>query len=176
MAAAINGQGDVARALGDLDLAAGLYRRARGLLKAIGSRSWVYAEYNTGLVHLARGDQKRAQGMLEVAMELFTEQGNSAALANAHLALALCSALEQQWILWDEHLREATGLLGETGFCDEDTARLATRAGATAAREVQIPRAREAYALAGSLWTLLDRKREITEVERALAVLAAQGP
>ena len=94
MAAAINSQGDVARSTGDLDLAATLYRRARGLLKAIGSQAWVFPEYNTGLVYLARGDQKRAQGMLEVAMGVFTEQGNSSALANAHLALALCSALD----------------------------------------------------------------------------------
>jgi tetratricopeptide (TPR) repeat protein len=170
---ALNSQGDVARAQGDLDLAATLYRRARGLLKAIGSKSWVFPEYNTGLLHLARGDHLRARGMLEVAMEVFTEQGNTSAMAHAHLALACCSAADERWLLWDDHLREAQGLLLHTGFSDEDTARMATQAAAEALEGGQPDRARDAYELALSLWQALDRAREQEEVQAALDRISA---
>ncbi|MEQ1503489.1 MAG: tetratricopeptide repeat protein [Myxococcota bacterium] len=169
VAIAVNGQGDVARAMGDLDQAASLYRRARGLLKAIGSRAWVFPAYNAGLIHLARGDHRRARETLEVAMAEFTRQGNSGALANANLALVLCAAFDEQWLLFDDHLAEADGLLRQTGFCDEDTARLATQAGTASERLQQGPRAVAAYELGQRLWTTLGREAELDAVSRALA-------
>jgi hypothetical protein len=168
MADALNSQGDVARADGDLDLAVVLYRRARGLLKAIGSRSWAVPQYNSGLVHLARDDFERATPVLEVAMHSFIEQGNRNALANAHLALASCAASTEAWLLFDDHVREARAILSETGYADEDTARLAVRAGTAAIDQDQPPRAQAAWRLAISLWTALGRKKDADERERRL--------
>jgi hypothetical protein len=89
-------------------------------------------------------------------------------MAHAHLALAVCAALDERWLLWDDHLREALGLLRESGFSDEDTARLATQAGAAAEKAEERERARGAYELAARLWKALDRGRELTEVLLAI--------
>jgi serine/threonine protein kinase/tetratricopeptide (TPR) repeat protein len=173
VAGTLNGQGELARAQGDLDLAVTLYRRARGLLKAIGSRSWVVPEYNAGLVHLTRGDHRKARPMIETALAVFQEQGNQSALAHAHLALAACSALDEQWLLWDDHLREAVDTLVSIDYSDEDTARLAMRAAAAAEKHDQRERASSAYKLALRMWSALDREKEQTEVTKAIVRLAA---
>ena len=108
-------------------------------------------------------------------MQIFTDQGNTAAMAHAHLALAVCAALDERWLLWDDHLREALGLLRESGFSDEDTARLATQAGAAAARAEENERARGAYELAARLWKALDRSRELADVLMALHDVTPPG-
>jgi serine/threonine protein kinase/tetratricopeptide (TPR) repeat protein len=169
LADALNTQGDVARAGGDAERAVALYRRARGLFKAIGSKAWVFPEYNTGLVHLERGDHARARPVLETAMAAFLEQGNRPALANAHLAMAIVSAHEERWILWDHHLTEGRELLAETRFADEETAQLAAAAGEAALRLEQPARARDAQALARTLWVALGRTSEAEALERRLA-------
>lgn len=173
IASAVNGQGEIARAQGDLDLAISLYRRARGMLRAIGSRSWVVPEYNMGLVHLLRGDHKRAMPMLETALAAFQEQGNLSVIAHAHLAMAIGSACSEQWLLWDEHLREASEILHAIDYADEDTARLAMRAAATAERQEQRERALAAYQLAQRMWAALGRSREQSEVDKAIERLSA---
>ncbi len=174
LADALNSQGDLARTLGDPDRALSLYRRARGLFKAMGSAAWVYPEYNTGLVHLDRGDHLRARALLEAAMAAFLDQGNRPALANAHLAMAVVSALEERWILWDHHLTEGRELLAETRFVDEETAQLAERAGTAADSQDQPLRARSARELARSLWTALGRQAEVDALTRRLN--PAPGP
>jgi serine/threonine protein kinase/tetratricopeptide (TPR) repeat protein len=168
LADALNTQGDVARAVGDLDHAVALYRRARGLFKAMGSTAWVYPDHNTALVHLARGDHARARPLLEGAAAAFLAQGNRPALANAHLAMAVVAAREERWILWDHHLQEATELLAETRVADEETAGLAAMAGDTAERLEQPDRAREARRLARGLWATLGRTAEVEALERRL--------
>ncbi len=169
LADALNTQGDVARAAGDPDRALALYRRARGLFKAIGSKAWVFPEYNTGMVHLSRGDHGRARPVLEAAMAAFHDQGNRPALANAHLAMAMVSAHEERWILWDHHLVEGRDLLADTQFADEETAQLAATAADLADRLQQPERAREVRALAERMWRTLGRTAEADALGRRLA-------
>lgn len=166
LADALNSQGDVARAAGDLDRAVALYRRARGLFKAMGSPAWVYPDYNTAMVYLLRGEHVRARPLLEGATAAFLQQGNRSALANAHLAMAVVAAEEERWILWDHHLQEASDLLSDTRFADEEVAGLAAVAGDTAERLGQPHRARAARRLARGLWATLGRQAEVDALER----------
>ena len=167
-AEALNSRGDVARAQGDLRAAARLYRRSRGLFKAIGSTMWMFPEYNVALVHLERGDLNRARPVLELSLHRFAKAGHQHAAAHAHLALACCAATRRQWSHWDDHVQEARVLLGRTGYADEDTARLAFRAGQVASDGGSDSRAQNAWSLSRSLWRILDRTKELRRVERLL--------
>ncbi len=171
MAGVLNTRGDIARARGDLDQADALYRRARGLLKAIGSASWVYPEYNLGLLHLERGDHGRARRVLHTTMHAFEAHGDSRAVAQAHLCLGVCAAADRNWPDWDRHMAAARHLLSVTGAADEDTARLASTAGARAHDAHQLARARDAYELASALWRALSRGAEQSRVDHILAAL-----
>lgn len=140
-------------------------------MKAIGSAAWVFPAYNLGLVHLTRGDHERARRVLESAMEAFIAQGNTSALAHAHLGLAACAATDELWLRWDNHLGEARRLLQVTGAADEDTARLAAFAASRARDAHQPGRARDAYELAATLWRTLRRDTEVERMDRILAAL-----
>jgi len=172
-AKALNSRGEVARARGDLRLAAKLYRRARGLLKAIGSSAWVVPEYNRGLLYLAVEDYGRARPILELSLHRFTADEKHAAVAHAHLALACCAAQDATWLLFDEHLREAAAILQRTGGADEDTARIAENAGQAAKGAGHLGRALEAWTLARAQWRTLKRPDEQRRVEGLLSHLGA---
>ncbi len=172
-AKALNSRGEVARAQGDLRLAAKLYRRSRGLLKAIGSQAWVIPEYNRGLLYLAVEDFGRARPILELSLHRFTADDRYAAVAHAHLALARCAAKDTTWLLFDEHLREASAILQRTGGADEDTARIAESVGQAAKAAGHLGRALEAWTLARQQWRALKRPDEQRRVEGLLSHLDA---
>jgi tetratricopeptide (TPR) repeat protein len=167
-AEALNSRGDVARAQGDLRTAARLYRRSRGLFKAIGSTLWIFPEYNVAMVHLERGDLARARPIVELSLHRFASAGHQHATAHAHLALAVCAGVRRRFDTWDDHVHEARVLLGRTGYADEDTARLAFRAGQVASDGGHPDRALNAWSLSRSLWRILDRTSELKRVERLL--------
>lgn len=171
MASAVNSQGDIARYRDELEDAEALYRRARGLMRAIGSGAWIFPEFNLGLVALARGDAQAARPALERGLDTFVRQENRSALAAAHLALGACAGLEDQWLLWDDHMGQAAELLAQTSMVDEDNARTAARAGRIAAARGQAERARQAYRLSRSQWVALRRTTELAEVDAALDAL-----
>ncbi len=170
-AKALNSRGEVARARGDLRLAAKLYRRARGLLRAIGSQAWIVPEYNRGLLYLAVEDFGRARPVLELSLHRFNADGKHGAVAHAHLALARCAAQDTTWLLFDDHLREASAILQRTGGADEDTARIAESVGKAAKDAGHAGRALEAWTLARAQWRTLKRPEDQRRVETMLSNL-----
>jgi tetratricopeptide (TPR) repeat protein len=171
-ASVLNSEGDVARHTGDLDAAEQSYRRSTGLFKAIGSSSAVYPQYNHALTLLARGQVEQARPELESGLRHFSRVSDGVGLANAHLAMALCAARSGQWIVWDEHLREATTMVTQLQAADEDTAWIAEVAARAAAREGEALRARAAYQLALDNWSVLGRRSRVVAVQDALAELS----
>ena len=171
MASSINSQGDVARYRGQLTSAADLYRRARGLFRAIGSASWIFPHYNLALVHLARREFGDARLIMEGALPAFTEQGNRPAQTDVLIGLAACAASERTWLLFDDHMDEVAGALRATASADEDTARLLSTAGDVAVTQGEANRAIQAYRLARGQWRILGREAEVQHLNEFIAQL-----
>ncbi len=171
MASAVNSMGDVARNDSDLAGAEKLYRRARGLLRAIGSNVWIFPDTNIGLIHLARKEYPEARVILERALAAFTKTGHNAAIIGSHLGLAACAASRSQWLLWDEHLGEGAELIESTRNADEDSARCASLAGDEALGQGEPERARLAYEIAMGIWAILGRSKEVRELDAKMAGL-----
>ncbi len=168
LAAVLNSEGDVARQLGDLQAADRYYRRSAGLFRAIGSSAACYPEYNHALTLLARGIYEDARPALERGLAHFSAVGDGVGMINAHLAMAVLAADGGRWLVWDEHLREATTLSSQVRAADGDTAWIAEVAGQLAARAGEPLRARAAYKLALDTWMTLGREDRAAAVEREL--------
>jgi tetratricopeptide (TPR) repeat protein len=171
MASAINSQGDVARYQGQLTQAAELYRRARGLFRAIGSASWTFPNYNLALVHLARREFGEARPIMEESLPAFTKQGNRPAQTDVLIGLAACAASECSWLLFDDHMDEVAGALRATASADEDTARLLSTAGDVAVAQGEGARGIQAYRLARGQWRILGREAEMRHLDEFVAQL-----
>ncbi|NCG22037.1 MAG: protein kinase [Rhodobacterales bacterium] len=169
MASSINSQGDVARYRGRLTEAEGCYRRARGLFRAIGSASWIFADYNLGLIQLQRRDYVNAKAAFERALPQFTAQGHRRALTDALVGLAACAAADNKWLVYDDYLNEAATSFRATASADEDSARLLSMAGDTAMSKGEESRAVVAYRLARGQWQILGRQQEVVNLDQFLA-------
>ena len=172
MASAANSMGDVARNNSDLDGAQKLYRRARGLLRAIGSHMWIFPDTNIGLIHLVRSEYPEARTVLERALSAFTRTGHSAAIIGCHLGLSACAASRSRWVVWDRHFGEATNMIETSGGADEDSARCAGLAGDSALARGDSGRARAAYLVSMRLWAVLGRAGEVGRINEKIASLS----
>jgi tetratricopeptide (TPR) repeat protein len=169
MASTVNSMGDVARNDDDLAGAEKLYRRARGLLRAMGSQMWIFPDTNIGLIHLARREHPEARIILERAIAAFTKTGHNAVIIGCHLGLAACAASKSQWLLWDEHMGEATQMIEASEHADEDSARCATYAGDSALSQGDSDRARGAYEVSLRIYAILGRTAEVAVITDKLA-------
>lgn len=172
MASTVNSMGDVARNNSDLAAAQKFYRRARGLLRAIGSHMWIFPDTNIGLIHLVRREYPEARIILERAIAAFTKTGHNAAIIGCHLGLAACAASRNQWLLWDEHMTQAIGMIEDSAHADEDSARCATIAGDAALAQGDPVRSRGAYLISLKIWAVLGRAEEVAGVNEKLAALS----
>ncbi len=171
MASALNSQGDIARFQGRLEAARELYRRARGLFRAIGSADWTFPELNLGLVHLALRDHAAAREIFEALLPAFVARGDRRVQTELLVGLAACAAAEQQWLMWDDHMAEAAAALEGSSAVGEDTARLLSLAGDAAVAHGEVGRALEAYRRAARQWRALGRGREADNLEEFIARL-----
>jgi len=165
MASTVNSMGDVARNNSDLPGAEKLYRRARGLLRAIGSQVWIFPDTNLGLIHLARQEHAEAQVILERAISAFMKTGHNAATIGCHLGLASCAASSSEWGLWDDHMSQASEMIDNSAHADVDAARCASYAGDAAVARGDVTRARSAYEISLRIWKVLGREHEVRDIE-----------
>lgn len=161
--------GEAARLKGDLLRAEVFYREALERYERVGALQRLEPRLSLGLVRLARGELAKARPFFEAVAEAAEEKGLRPLLALAHAALMPCAIAEGDWSGWRDHLGRAARILGETGYVDQEVARVARRAGELALTAGAPARAREAWLLARDHWRGLGRADEADEVERLIA-------
>ena len=170
-APALNSLGDTLPHMGRLEASEDLYRQAAGVFRALGSPAVIYPEYNAALNLLARGEVEAAFPVVKRAIDAFAHLENLAGLANAQLALAVCSAYAGRWLEWDDNLRECLATREHARTVDEDLAWMAEIAGDGAMHMGQEVRARRAYQLALEVWDVLERPARALRMRDKLAVI-----
>lgn len=168
----LNALGEVARLQGDLERAEAYYRDALAIRRALGVAQSIVCEMNLGLVLIERADWDAARETLEECLATVERQSNRKMMGSVHVCLLVTAIARIDLPAFDRHVRQAAGLLGETGFVDVDNARMAALAGDLAAQHGELERANEAYVLARHQWKALGRASEEEEIAFKMRTLA----
>jgi tetratricopeptide (TPR) repeat protein len=160
---------------GHTEAAEAAYRRSLALFEAIDSPQTVIPLTNLGAMQLARGEVAGARATLESALPRLEALGWRAYIANTHVQLLVCAALQGDWAAWRRSLPVADALLTELQISDEDVAQDAARAGTVAAAAGELAGAHAAWAIARTQWERLGRADRVGEVDAWLRGAAAGG-
>ncbi|MCP4810153.1 MAG: tetratricopeptide repeat protein [Proteobacteria bacterium] len=166
MADSLNGLAELARTLGELDLAEPLYAKALELHTQARSGIAIVVRLNTCLVRIARGRFVEAEDDLQKCLASFERQGRSTYQGAVHLLLLPGAAERQDWAAWDQHIRRGLELVTASGMIEKDVAWPAFMAGEIAAAKGQERRAWEALVIARSQWKALgdDANAELASI------------
>jgi tetratricopeptide (TPR) repeat protein len=169
----LNGLAEVARYRGDLETAEENYRNAAAILSTVRASRAVLPHVNLALILLQRGQDVAARQLLETISSTVERQGKRALLGAVHVLFLVLAAGEAEAINWARHFRKASSLLAETGAVDPDIAWAAQTSAERALEAGHRDRAREAYELARTQWSRLQREDKVSAVEQALLFLDA---
>jgi tetratricopeptide (TPR) repeat protein len=169
----LNGLAEVARYRGDLQGAEQNYRNAAAILSSVRASRAVLPQVNLALILLQRGQDVAARQLLETLSSAVERQGKRALLGAVHVLFLVLVAQEKEAMSWARHFRKASSLLAETGAVDPDIAWAAQNSAERALAAGHRERAQEAYALAKSQWSRLQREDKVSAVEQALLFLDA---
>jgi hypothetical protein len=117
------------------------------------------------------GDFGAARQILESGVARCRKRELNNMLGCALACLLPCYASAQEWLAWDEALKEARGLLEETGVLSVDVANPLEIAAVMALQEKQPKRAKQAYEVAIRQWMGLGRDDKVGEVMIAMDAL-----
>ncbi len=173
-----NSLADIQRRRGRLEDADRQYEKAQRMLERLESPDRVVPLLNRALVQLHRRDHDAARTHLAAGLEIVGRAGQRQLQAYFRTALLPCAAAAGAWSDWDDHMREATALLAETGAADADLAGPAQRAGEMALEAGQPARALDAFLLARDQWSALRRDAEADALEASIEACrrALAGP
>jgi tetratricopeptide (TPR) repeat protein len=160
-AAALNMQGELERACGNVEAAQEAYEQSIELLDSIGSRGTTIPRLNLGLVYLARSNWEQAREMFEFGLRELRATGERSHLGFVHLGLGCAAAGMEDWDAYDHHIYEASRILAETEWVDRDIAEHAGLAASLARAAGERERARAAALLSKSQWEALGEKRTV---------------
>ncbi len=150
-------RGEIARSQGDLDLAQKAYEEAWRNLAALELKDARYAEFNLGLVALARGDAERARTAFEDVRPHADELEEGLFSIVLACASAATAAALGDWGEVRDSVKSARSLFDATGGVDIDCAELMERAARTAATAGHRAVAKDARVLAKEMWLALGR-------------------
>ena len=167
----INALGNQARLAGNFQQAEKAFRQAIDLHKSIGSAQDLGPMMSLALAHLDMGDFGAARQILESGVARCRKRELNNMLGCALACLLPCYASAQEWLAWDEALKEARGLLEETGVLSVDVANPLEIAAVMALQEKQPKRAKQAYEVAIRQWMGLGRDDKVGEVMIAMDAL-----
>jgi len=153
----LNDLAELDRFTGDLERAEEGYRRALGLLEALGDQRFYVAALNLGLIYAETGRPVEARAQLEqclIALKMSRLPGIEAA---TKLALAHVHAQLNSITAWRSCFDAGRGIIDETGFADIDIARSAQMGGEILLSGGFDEEARESLIFARDHWEQLER-------------------
>jgi tetratricopeptide (TPR) repeat protein len=150
-------RGEIARSQGDLDVARRVYEEAWRALQALELKDAHYAEFNLGLVALARGDAERARKAFEDVRPHADELEEGLFTTVLACASAASAAALGEWADLRTSVKQARSLFDETRSVDSDCAELMESAARTAAHGGHHAVAKDARVLAKEMWLALGR-------------------
>ncbi len=153
--------GAVCGASGDLMRAEVFYREALDHYDQVGAVEGLEPRVRLGLLHVSRGDPRRARPIFLAAIAEAEGRGVKPVEGLAYAALLLCDAADRDWTSWGAHLSAATRVLDQTGFVDRDLASVARQAGEEALAADEPRQARGAFLLALTQWRSLGRTDQV---------------
>jgi eukaryotic-like serine/threonine-protein kinase len=156
-ATALIERGEIARSQGDLDVAQKVYEEAWRNLAALELKDAHYAEFNLGLVALARGDAERARKAFEDVRPHADELEEGLFSIVLACASAATAAALGEWDDVRDSAKSARALFDATGAFDIDCAELMEQAARTAEGAGHRGVAKDARELATEMWLALGR-------------------
>jgi hypothetical protein len=165
------GEADALRLAGRLDEALPVYRICVSQLALLGQPSADTARLGLVVTMLALGDDADARTLLAPIEGRFRRQRARGTMATFHLVQLCVDAFGCSFDEWDERLKQATQLLGATGYLDPDVAWVATLAGDLARERGEGQRALEVYQMALAQWEQLDRPAQVAAVESKMRAI-----
>ena len=172
MASALNHQGEARRQAGEIDAAEELYRRARGLLRGIGSEAWVFPDFNLGLIRLIRGQPREARPNPR-ARDAHVHGPEQPRRAGRRAPRPRRVRRHRGAVAAVGRAPRRGGRAG-TEYAEPDTARLAAFAAEHAAANAEWARAVHAFGIARGHWAALRNAGEVERIDRRIATLALE--
>ena len=167
----LNSFAEIDRANGDFEKAEKGYRNAYEIFASLGETDQYVAQYNLGLVILAKDDYLEALKIFEYLAQKMSEAGQYGFLPLVYSAQLPCLAVSGTWDRWDAHYKWINEKLASEPIVDPDIATMCLLAGDKAIEAGDEPRARKIYELSKEQWNALENKEKLQEVKMKIESL-----